>query len=38
MQLSAKQTAEMWMRNIQTSPAQLLRRKFAVEDAMREQQ
>jgi Ca-activated chloride channel family protein len=38
MQMSAKQTAEMWMRNIQTSPAQLLRRKFAVEDAMREQQ
>jgi Ca-activated chloride channel homolog len=28
---AAKQTAEMWMRNIQTSPAQLLRRKFAIE-------
>jgi Ca-activated chloride channel family protein len=27
----ARQTAEMWMRNIQTSPAQLLRRKFAIE-------
>jgi Ca-activated chloride channel homolog len=25
------QTAEMWMRNIQTSPAQLLRRKFSLE-------
>jgi Ca-activated chloride channel family protein len=34
--LSAEQTAEMWMRNIQTSPAQLLARKFALEDAMRE--
>jgi Ca-activated chloride channel family protein len=34
--LSAEQTAEMWMRNIQTSPAQLLQRKFALEDAMRE--
>jgi Ca-activated chloride channel family protein len=34
--LSAEQTAEMWMRNIQTSPAELLARKFALEDAMRE--
>lgn len=25
------QTAEMWMRNIQTTPAQLLQRKFAIE-------
>jgi Ca-activated chloride channel family protein len=33
--LSAEQTAEMWMRNIQTSPAQLLQRKFALEDALR---
>jgi Ca-activated chloride channel family protein len=33
--LSARQTAEMWMRNIQTSPAQLLARKFALEDTMR---
>jgi Ca-activated chloride channel family protein len=36
--LSAEQTAEMWMRNIQTSPAQLLQRKFALEDAMRGRQ
>jgi Ca-activated chloride channel family protein len=36
VQLSAAQTAEMWMRNIQTSPAQLLRRKFALEDQRRE--
>jgi len=28
---AAEQTAEMWMRNIQTAPAQLLRRKFAIE-------
>ena len=28
---AARQTAEMWMRNIQTTPAQLLRRKFAIE-------
>jgi len=28
---AARQSAEMWMRNIQTSPAQLLRRKFAIE-------
>jgi Ca-activated chloride channel family protein len=28
---AARQTAELWMRNIQTSPAQLLRRKFAIE-------
>jgi Ca-activated chloride channel family protein len=27
----AKQTAEMWMRNIQVSPADLLARKFAIE-------
>lgn len=27
----AAQTAEMWMRNIQVSPAQLLARKFAIE-------
>jgi Ca-activated chloride channel family protein len=27
----AQQTAEMWMRNIQTTPAQLLERKFAIE-------
>lgn len=26
-----QQTAEMWMRNIQTTPAQLLARKFAIE-------
>lgn len=32
----AQQTAEMWMRSIQTTPAQLLRRKFAIE-AEREQ-
>jgi Ca-activated chloride channel family protein len=36
VQLNAAQTAEMWMRNIQTSPAQLLRRKFALEDQRRE--
>jgi Ca-activated chloride channel family protein len=36
VQLSAAQTAEMWMRNIQTSPAELLRRKFALEDQRRE--
>jgi Ca-activated chloride channel family protein len=28
---AAQQNAEIWMRNIQTSPAQLLRRKFAIE-------
>jgi Ca-activated chloride channel family protein len=28
---AAKQTAEMWMRNIQTTPRDLLRRKFALE-------
>jgi Ca-activated chloride channel family protein len=38
MLLNAAQTAEMWMRNIQTSPAQLLRRKFALEDAQRERE
>ncbi len=27
----AEQTAELWMRNIQTTPAGLLRRKFAIE-------
>src|SRR5262249_11599938 len=27
----ARQTADMWMRNIQTTPAQLLKRKFAIE-------
>jgi Ca-activated chloride channel family protein len=27
----ARQTADMWMRNIQTTPAGLLRRKFAIE-------
>jgi Ca-activated chloride channel family protein len=27
----AEQTAEIWMRNIQTTPAQLLERKFAIE-------
>lgn len=27
----SSQNAEMWMRNIQTTPAQLLRRKFAIE-------
>jgi Ca-activated chloride channel family protein len=26
-----KQTADMWMRNIQTTPRDLLRRKFAIE-------
>ena len=28
---AARQTADMWMRNIQTTPAQMLRRKFAIE-------
>jgi Ca-activated chloride channel homolog len=28
---AAQQAADMWMRNIQTTPAQLLRRKFAIE-------
>jgi len=28
---SGSQNAELWMRNIQTTPAQLLRRKFAIE-------
>jgi len=36
VKLNREQTDEMWMRNIQTSPAQLLRRKFALEDAARE--
>jgi len=31
MQVSRAQTADMWMRNIQTTPAQLLRRKFELE-------
>jgi len=26
----------MWMRNIQTSPAQMLQRRFALEDQQRE--
>jgi Ca-activated chloride channel family protein len=38
VQLNAAQTAEMWMRNIQTSPAQLLRRKFALEDQPQERE
>ena len=28
---AAQQTAEMWMRNIQVSPAELLARKFSIE-------
>jgi Ca-activated chloride channel homolog len=28
---AAQQTADIWMRNIQTTPAQLLRHKFAIE-------
>jgi Ca-activated chloride channel family protein len=36
VELNAAQTAEMWMRNIQTSPARLLRRKFALEDERQE--
>lgn len=36
VKMSARQTADMWMRNIQTSPAQLLRRKFALEDERRQ--
>jgi Ca-activated chloride channel family protein len=28
-----EQTADVWMRNIQTSPADFLRRKFAIESA-----
>jgi Ca-activated chloride channel family protein len=36
VKMSAAQTAEMWMRNIQTSPAELLARKFALENARRE--
>lgn len=35
-ELNAAQTAEMWMRNIQTSPAQMLARKFALEDQRQE--
>jgi Ca-activated chloride channel family protein len=31
--VQAQQTADMWMRTIQTTPAQLLRRKFALEAA-----
>jgi Ca-activated chloride channel family protein len=34
--LNPAQTAEMWMRNIQTSPAQMLQRRFALEDQQRE--
>jgi Ca-activated chloride channel family protein len=30
---SAEEMADMWMRNIQTSPADFLRRKFAIESA-----
>src|SRR5262249_55526851 len=33
MMLPEKEQAEMWMRNIQTSPTQLLARKFAIEAA-----
>lgn len=36
VKLNAAQTAEMWMRNIQTSPAQMLQRRFALEDQQRE--
>ena len=35
IKMNREQTAEMWMRNIQTSPADLMRRKFALEDALR---
>jgi Ca-activated chloride channel family protein len=31
VQVASRQTAETWMRNIQTSPTQLLARKFAIE-------
>jgi Ca-activated chloride channel family protein len=31
--LTPEQVADVWMRNIQTSPADFLRRKFAIEDA-----
>src|SRR5262249_4348051 len=33
-----RQTAELWMRNIQTTPAQLLRRKFAIEAAPKDRE
>ena len=33
--LDADQLAEMWMRRLQTSPAQFLRNRFAVEAAQR---
>jgi len=33
MQVARQQTADTWMRNIQTSPTQLLARKFAIEQA-----
>jgi len=36
-ELNAAQTAEMWMRNIQTSPAQMLARKFALENQQRQE-
>ena len=36
VKLDRAQTAEMWMRNIQTSPAQMLQRRFALEDQQRE--
>jgi Ca-activated chloride channel homolog len=35
VELGAPQTAELWMRNIQTSPAQMLQRRFALEDQQR---
>jgi Ca-activated chloride channel family protein len=33
MNLGKEETADIWMRNIQTSPADFLRRKFAIESA-----
>ncbi len=36
VKLNPAQTAEMWMRNIQTSPAQMLQRRFALENQQRE--
>jgi Ca-activated chloride channel family protein len=35
---SAEETAAIWMRNIQTSPADFLRRKFAIESAEEKKQ
>ncbi len=35
VELGAPQTAELWMRNIQTSPAQMLQRRFALKDQLR---